>query len=278
MQGHPFRIRYDVPLVAACAALTGAGIGLLWSRARPVAAAIVVAVALVQAPPLDRAAPLIVESQRDAANMAGRRAVTAYLDTHHDGRTIMMSMGSLGHYMHDLSAAGFRIHDFLHEGNGDIWNFALLKPRGHRRLDCDRGAGGGRRLRCSSARGGIRGSWTASSGSPKGAASRSIGRGEIPEVKEATRDALPGSTVDTENDGRRRLNSLLRLLPPFSGRLRSEKARWLRQLRCLDGSEPEVKRHRRAPATEIDLVSEQAALIAIGIALCLLPSSFAADA
>ena len=42
----------------------------------------------------------------------------------------MMSMGSLGHYMHDLSAAGFRIKDFLHEGNGDLWNFALLKPAG----------------------------------------------------------------------------------------------------------------------------------------------------
>ena len=130
MQGHPFRIRYDVPLVAACAALTGAGIGLLWSRARPFAAAIVVAAALFQAPPLDRAAPLIAESQRDAANMAGRRAVTDYLVTHRDTRTIMMSMGSLGHYMHDLSAAGFRIKDFLHEGNGDLWNFALLKPAG----------------------------------------------------------------------------------------------------------------------------------------------------
>ena len=130
LQGHPFRIRYDVPLVAACAALTGAGIGLLWPRVRPVAAAIVVAAALVQAPPLDRGAPLITESARDAANTAGRRAVTAYLDAHYDGRTIMMSMGSLGHYMHDLSASGFRIHDFLHEGNGDIWNFALLKPAG----------------------------------------------------------------------------------------------------------------------------------------------------
>ena len=31
----------------------------------------------------------------------------------------MMSMGSLGHYMQDLSSDGFRIHDFLHEGNGD---------------------------------------------------------------------------------------------------------------------------------------------------------------
>jgi hypothetical protein len=56
--------------------------------------------------------------------------VTAYLVQHYDDRTIMMSMGSLGHYMHDLSAEGFRIHDFLHEGNGDIWNFAMIKPRG----------------------------------------------------------------------------------------------------------------------------------------------------
>jgi hypothetical protein len=41
----------------------------------------------------------------------------------------MMSMGSLAHYMHDLSAQGFRIHDFLHEGNGDIWALALTQPR-----------------------------------------------------------------------------------------------------------------------------------------------------
>ena len=129
MQGHPFRIRYDVPLVAACAALAGAGVGLLWTRVRPVAAAALVAAALWQSPPLDRTAPLIVESQRDAANLAGRRAVTAYLRSHYDGRTIMMSMGSLGHYMQDLSSERLRIRDFLHEGNGDIWNFALLDPR-----------------------------------------------------------------------------------------------------------------------------------------------------
>jgi hypothetical protein len=125
VQGHPFRIRYDVPLVAACAALTGVGIGLLWTRAQAVVAALVVTFALVQAHPLDRNAPLILESQRDAANRTGRQVVTAYLVTHADGRTIMMSMGSLGHYMHDLSAHGFRIRDFLHEGNGDLWNFAI---------------------------------------------------------------------------------------------------------------------------------------------------------
>jgi hypothetical protein len=72
---------------------------------------------------------LILESQRDAANREGRQVVTAYLVTHSDGRTIMMSMGSLGHYMHDLSAHGFRIRDFLHEGNGDLWNFAITDPK-----------------------------------------------------------------------------------------------------------------------------------------------------
>jgi hypothetical protein len=118
-----------VPLVAACAALTGAGIGLLWRKAQALVAALIVITALVQAHPLDSNAPLILESQRDAANRTGRLVVTTYLVSHRDGRTIMMSMGSLGHYMHDLSAHGFHIRDFLHEGNGDLWNFALTDPK-----------------------------------------------------------------------------------------------------------------------------------------------------
>ena len=74
-----------------------------------------------------RSAPVIVESQRDAQNMEGRRAVTAYLRTHYDGRPIMMSMGSLAHYMHDLSLEGFDIHDFLQEGNGEVWVSAMQR-------------------------------------------------------------------------------------------------------------------------------------------------------
>ena len=41
----------------------------------------------------------------------------------------MASMGSLGHYMQDLSRRGFALRDFLHEGNGDIWLNALENPR-----------------------------------------------------------------------------------------------------------------------------------------------------
>jgi hypothetical protein len=41
----------------------------------------------------------------------------------------MASMGSLGHYMQEMSHDGFVIRDFLHEGNGDIWLAALDWPQ-----------------------------------------------------------------------------------------------------------------------------------------------------
>jgi hypothetical protein len=128
-KGHPVRIRYDVPLVAAAAALTGTAVALLPRRARGAAAAIVVSIAVWQARPFDATAPVIVESQREAASKAGRAAVTAYLGAHWDGQPIMMSMGSLGHYMHDLSARGFRVQDFVHEGSGELWTHAARYPR-----------------------------------------------------------------------------------------------------------------------------------------------------
>jgi hypothetical protein len=134
LQGHPLRVRYGLLLVAACGVLAGAGVGLLWRPLRLVAGAAIVAATLSQASPLDRRALLIVESQRDAESIAGRAAVTRYLlehyDRDHDG-PIMMSMGSLAHYMHELGRAGFDIHSFLHEGNGQAWQYAVLGPKGY---------------------------------------------------------------------------------------------------------------------------------------------------
>jgi hypothetical protein len=126
--GHPVRIRYDVPLVAACAALVGAGVALLPAKAQAIAAVIVIALSAWQRTPFDPQAPVVVESQREAPNQEGRRAVTAYLAQYWDGQPIFMSMGSLGHYMHDLSLAGFNVRDFLHEGNGEIWKYAVAHP------------------------------------------------------------------------------------------------------------------------------------------------------
>ena len=44
---------------------------------------------------------------------------------------VMASMGSLAHYMQELSHDGFALRDFLHEGNGDLWLAALAHPRDH---------------------------------------------------------------------------------------------------------------------------------------------------
>jgi hypothetical protein len=37
----------------------------------------------------------------------------------------MASMGSLAHYLHELSQAGFDLDDFIHEGSGPLWAVAL---------------------------------------------------------------------------------------------------------------------------------------------------------
>jgi hypothetical protein len=128
-KGHPFRIRYDVPLVAAAAALIGTAVAVLPKRARMPAAAVVLGIAFWDAHPFDIQAPMVVEAQLDVPNTAARGAVTRYLRQHWDGTPILMSMGSLAHYMYDLSGAGFGIRDFLHEGNGEIWKAAVGHPQ-----------------------------------------------------------------------------------------------------------------------------------------------------
>jgi hypothetical protein len=128
LRGHPYRIRYMVPLIAAEALGVGAAAGLL-KRARPAVATAFVLLAVFEQPPLNRNAPMVVEAQWDRPNVAVREQVTDCLRARFSGDTIMASMGSLGHYMQELSGAGLRIRDFLHEGNGDIWLAALEGAR-----------------------------------------------------------------------------------------------------------------------------------------------------
>ena len=122
--GHPFRIRYMIPLVAGCATLCGIGVGLA-RRAGPLVAAVLIASALVESPPWDSRAPMLLEAQWDRSNSEGRRRVTACLAAGYNGEKILASMGSLAHYMQELSQAGFAISDFVNEGNGTIWELAL---------------------------------------------------------------------------------------------------------------------------------------------------------
>jgi hypothetical protein len=131
-RGHPYRIRYMVPLIAAEAIAAGFAAGMLSRfsrRARHLGALALAVVALIELRPFDPAAPMVVEAQWDRPNIAARQPIADFLRQRYDGTTIMASMGSVGHYMQQLSQSGFALRDFLHEGNGDIWLNALEHPR-----------------------------------------------------------------------------------------------------------------------------------------------------
>jgi len=124
-EGHPFRIRYMAALVAACALFCGLAVGMLRQYPAIILAGVLVGITLIQSPPWRRDAPMLLEAQWDRESAAGRRAVTACLRSRYSGEKILASMGSLAHYMQDLSREGFVIADFIHEGNGVLWEQAM---------------------------------------------------------------------------------------------------------------------------------------------------------
>jgi hypothetical protein len=129
--GHPFRIRYMVPLVPVVGLGLGLLVGLARGRWRMLVATLAWAAILTGPRPLSTTAPMVLEAQWDVPHRHAREAVTAYLRQHWDHEMVLASMGSLAHYMQELSAEGFRIRDFLHEGNGFIWDAALENPGAH---------------------------------------------------------------------------------------------------------------------------------------------------
>jgi hypothetical protein len=128
VRGHPFRIRYMVPLIAAEAIGIGVATALV-RRAAPIAAIVVALALAIEVRPLSPLAPMVLEAQWDRPNIRARQRVTDCLRAGDDGATIMASMGSLGHYMQEMSRDGVPVQRFLHEGNGDIWLWALNGPR-----------------------------------------------------------------------------------------------------------------------------------------------------
>jgi hypothetical protein len=130
LEGHPFRIRYMVPLMAIEAIGAGIAAGIVpQRRVRAAAAIALLALAGYELRPLDASAPMVTEAQWDRPNQPVRAQVTACIPQPLQGEKIMASMGSLGHYMQEASRSGLAIRDFLHEGNGDIWLAALEGPR-----------------------------------------------------------------------------------------------------------------------------------------------------
>ena len=126
-QGHPFRIRYMVPLVVGAAVITGISIGRIPRARRAIALAVLVGV-WWGARPFDPGAAMVQEAQWDLPRSLQRRAVTACLPRPGGDDVVMASMGSLAHYMQETSSVGYALRDFLHEGNGDLWLAALERP------------------------------------------------------------------------------------------------------------------------------------------------------
>lgn len=129
-QGHPFRMRYMIAPVVGVAVFCGIAVGSLRGRWRNIAAVAATAMMAMTLRPLSAAAPMIEEAQWDRANSTGRHNVTECLmrDYHHE--LILASMGSLAHYMQELSNEGLRIRDFVHEGNLPYWQEAIEAPKG----------------------------------------------------------------------------------------------------------------------------------------------------
>ena len=130
VNGHPFRIRYMVPLMAVEAIGAGVAAGMVpGRRLRGAFAIVLLALVGYELRPLDAKAPMVAEAQWDRPNTPLRAQVTACISRPLHGQKIMASMGALGHYMQEASRSGLAIRDFLHEGNGDIWLAALDDPR-----------------------------------------------------------------------------------------------------------------------------------------------------
>lgn len=127
--GHPYRVRYMVPLLVGAWTLAASFVGALPAGLRGVLFVAVAAAAAIERPPLSLSAPMVVEAQRERPSRDGRKIVSEYLAAHFDRTPILASMGSLGHYMQEVSAIGLRLADFVHEGNGDLWIDATLFPR-----------------------------------------------------------------------------------------------------------------------------------------------------
>src|SRR5262245_5338940 len=126
-EAHPFRIRYMVPVVTACALFCGIAVGRS-QRTGPTAwllAVLLIASLVIESLLWNRQSPLVVEAQLDAANSVARQRVTACLTPAYHGEKVLASVGSLAHYMQELSQHGFAIADFSHEGNDAMSDLAL---------------------------------------------------------------------------------------------------------------------------------------------------------
>ena len=129
-KGHPFRMRYMVAPAVGAMVFVGMAVGMVRPSWRRFVAAGVAVWLVATMRPLNAQAPMVQEAQWDRPFSIGRRNVTACLMREYRGERILASMGSLAHYMQELSHEGIDIRDFVHEGNLPYWQEAIESPKG----------------------------------------------------------------------------------------------------------------------------------------------------
>jgi hypothetical protein len=129
-QGHPFRVRYMIAPVVGVAVFCGIALGSLRGRFQAIAAAGLAVLLAATLRPFNSKAPMVQEAQWDRPNSRGRQSVTACLIREYHHEPILASMGSLAHYMQELSHEGLNIRDFVHEGNLPYWQEDIESPKG----------------------------------------------------------------------------------------------------------------------------------------------------
>lgn len=71
------------------------------------------ALVVVETRPFDATAPMVLEAQLDMEHSRARRAVTTYLERHRRDGKILVSLGSLSHYVQELSGIGVDVRDLI---------------------------------------------------------------------------------------------------------------------------------------------------------------------
>jgi hypothetical protein len=128
-EGHPFRMRYLVAPTVGVMVFAGIAVGKLQSWLRRAAVTAVLIWLAATSRPLNPHAPMVEEAQWDRSFSLGRRNVTACLMREYRGERILASMGSLAHYIQELSHEGINIRNFVHEGNLPYWQEAIEAPK-----------------------------------------------------------------------------------------------------------------------------------------------------
>jgi hypothetical protein len=120
LAGHPTKARYPLLLAPAFGLALAAA-----TRGRPLAQAAALALAAAQPVAVARPLPVLREALRDHRDVAERRLDVEAFRRGYLGGRVLASMGSLAPVLFETRLP---LREFVHEGNGWIWEYAAVDP------------------------------------------------------------------------------------------------------------------------------------------------------